>query len=249
MTDSNHIKIISKKQAITAGLKRYFTGKPCPKGHVCERHVDGHCAECICIKNKNRKYDKAKRNAANKAWREKRTPEYKAYQAQKLREWREANKERTQRWREDNQQKLKKKTKAWKAANPDKVKKYKAIEYINNKDKRIAKVNEWRANNPDRVKSYRTNHKAMRRKAHGKHTTKEIKDLMNKQGNKCAECKCNISIKKTPKIAHAHLDHIMPISIGGSNLIKNLQYLCSGCNLSKGALDPIEWARRNNRLL
>jgi hypothetical protein len=249
MTDANHRKIILKRQAIAAGLKRYFTGKPCPHGHICERHIDGHCIECARIKNKKRKYDKVKRSTINKAWREKRTPEYKERQAKKMREWRMANKERVKQWVEKNKEKIKQKSKAWRAANPDKVKKYKTIEYINNKNKRIAKVNEWQASNQDRVKSYRTNHKAMRRKAVGKHTAKEIKDLMNRQGNKCAECKCNISIKKTPKIAHAHLDHIVPISIGGSNLIKNLQYLCLGCNLSKGALDPLEWAKRNNRLL
>jgi hypothetical protein len=41
-------KTITRKQAREKGLKRYFTGKPCKRGHVVERRVDtGDCAECV----------------------------------------------------------------------------------------------------------------------------------------------------------------------------------------------------------
>lgn len=44
------MKIITRKEARAFGLKRYFTGKPCKRGHVCERHVsDGNCASCRSI--------------------------------------------------------------------------------------------------------------------------------------------------------------------------------------------------------
>ena len=40
-------KLISRKKAKRLGLKRYFTGKPCPKGHIDERDVAGrHCYDC-----------------------------------------------------------------------------------------------------------------------------------------------------------------------------------------------------------
>lgn len=42
---------MSRAEAKAAGLKRYFTGKPCPKGHVAERYVNGTCYECIKITN------------------------------------------------------------------------------------------------------------------------------------------------------------------------------------------------------
>ena len=35
-----------RKEAEMLGLDRYFTGKPCNRGHVCERYVSGHCIEC-----------------------------------------------------------------------------------------------------------------------------------------------------------------------------------------------------------
>ncbi len=36
-----------RRDAIRAGRSRYFTGKPCKKGHITEREVtSGHCVEC-----------------------------------------------------------------------------------------------------------------------------------------------------------------------------------------------------------
>ena len=41
------MRIISKKDAISSGLQRYFTGKPCKNGHLAERLVSSNvCVEC-----------------------------------------------------------------------------------------------------------------------------------------------------------------------------------------------------------
>jgi hypothetical protein len=40
-------KIVSRKDAIAAGLKHYYTGKPCKRGHAVERTVGSRrCVEC-----------------------------------------------------------------------------------------------------------------------------------------------------------------------------------------------------------
>lgn len=40
--------ILTRKEAITMGLNKYFTGKPCSNGHVSERYVQsGSCSQCI----------------------------------------------------------------------------------------------------------------------------------------------------------------------------------------------------------
>jgi hypothetical protein len=40
-------KIITAKEARELGLKFYFTGKPCKRGHVVKRRVIGrHCVAC-----------------------------------------------------------------------------------------------------------------------------------------------------------------------------------------------------------
>jgi len=45
------MEIISRKEAKDKGLLRYFTGKPCPHGHIAERYVSvGGCVECRGVK-------------------------------------------------------------------------------------------------------------------------------------------------------------------------------------------------------
>ena len=41
------MKVITRKEARALGLKRYFTGLPCPKWHIAERYVgNAWCCEC-----------------------------------------------------------------------------------------------------------------------------------------------------------------------------------------------------------
>jgi hypothetical protein len=64
-------KIITRKEAQALGLKRFFTGKPCKHGHVCERHVcDRICVDCKACRNRERK-----RNLRQNPARVKRSPE------------------------------------------------------------------------------------------------------------------------------------------------------------------------------
>jgi hypothetical protein len=46
--DMDHrMKRISREEAIQLGLKLYFTGDPCKRGHICERRVNRwDCVEC-----------------------------------------------------------------------------------------------------------------------------------------------------------------------------------------------------------
>ncbi|MBX4941144.1 HNH endonuclease [Rhizobium binae] len=63
------------------------------------------------------------------------------------------------------------------------------------------------------------------------------------QGRKCGECGARVN-KFT-----WHIDHIIPLSKGGSNWPTNIQILCQPCNLEKHASDPIDFARRKGRLI
>jgi len=48
------VKIISRKDAKSKGLKRYYTGKPCKRGHVSEHFVRGSCVECELLRDRKR---------------------------------------------------------------------------------------------------------------------------------------------------------------------------------------------------
>jgi len=60
------MEIISRKDARQKGLVRYYTGKPCKHGHICERYVAGWgCLICNHLlmqkKRKNTKYREKER--------------------------------------------------------------------------------------------------------------------------------------------------------------------------------------------
>ena len=80
-------EISSRKEAKARGLKRYFTGKPCKHGHVCEReHSHGKCIRCLQVKwlrfkemNPNYSTDYRKRNLENsRAYNRDRGSKYRA---------------------------------------------------------------------------------------------------------------------------------------------------------------------------
>ena len=69
----------SRKEALELGSKFYFTGKPCPRGHVAPRYTSAKkCTECVPIENRSRiaqivgwcRQNKGKRLAAQRKWRE-----------------------------------------------------------------------------------------------------------------------------------------------------------------------------------
>lgn len=69
--------------------------------------------------------------------------------------------------------------------------------------------------------------KARRRGAEGKFTPAEWRSLLDKYEHKCLWCG-----KTGGKLT---VDHVLPVSKGGTNYIDNIQPLCDHCNKSKNA--------------
>jgi 5-methylcytosine-specific restriction endonuclease McrA len=121
----------------------------------------------------------------------------------------------------------------------------------NHSKKAVERMREWKINNPKKLAEhnhkYHMNHKEQGRvnvtnrqarlaKAQGKHTAGDVLRLFKEQGGKCAYCGIEL-------IEKYHVDHIIPISRGGSNYPSNLAISCQFCNESKGAKLLEEWIR------
>jgi 5-methylcytosine-specific restriction endonuclease McrA len=95
---------------------------------------------------------------------------------------------------------------------------------------------------PSRESSYAQNRRALKRAANGKHNSEDIQRIYTAQKGKCACCETKVGNEY-------HVDHIQPLSKGGSNWPSNLQVLCPICNQKKSARDPIEFMQSLGMLL
>lgn len=84
--------------------------------------------------------------------------------------------------------------------------------------------------------------RAVQRGAEGSHTTAQIKAMYAAQKGCCAYCKQKLHGKY-------HVDHIVPLVLGGSDDIGNIQILCQPCNSRKGGKDPLEYANKIGLLI
>lgn len=98
-----------------------------------------------------------------------------------------------------------------------------------NKDKHYEKQKRWGKRNIEKVREIKRKAESARnqrkRENGGSFTKEEWKILCESVGKRCVSC------GKKKKLT---VDHIIPISEGGSSDISNIQPLCRGCNEVKG---------------
>ena len=149
---------------------------------------------------------------------------------------------RCKEWRRDNKQLVLDAKKKWALSNPDKMREMYKRKYKKDIEKSKKQRNNWYKNNKEKFIIYGRNRRAKNKSASGKHDFEDIKRIKNLQNGKCAYCAIKLSKKY-------HVDHIYPLSKGGSNWANNLQILCPSCNLNKHAKHPIDYAREIGLLL
>lgn len=66
-------------------------------------------------------------------------------------------------------------------------------------------------------------------------TSESLQELKTAQNNLCGYCGCSLQFD-VPKAVH--LDHIIPLSKGGTHTLDNIVWTCSHCNLTKSNTIP-----------
>ena len=176
-----------------------------------------------------RKANKEKRAAQNKAW-------WKAHPA-KVKTYGKAR-------RKAYANEIRAYNKAYREANPEKVKARNTAYYENNKERFKAVTRVWTKANPEKRKAYRKANPEKIREAWRKYralkrTTKiepiNEKIVFMRDGWVCQHCKKRADKRfKHPNPMCASLDHIIPLSEGGTHTYANVQLAHLGCNSSKG---------------
>ena len=155
---------------------------------------------------------------------------------------RECEKSYQAKYRVENSEKRKILQQKWKEKNAEKHKLYQREWYLKNKKTVLEKQREWRAKNPDAYRVYSENRRSRKSFGGGRLSPDLCEKLFKLQKGKCACC-------KKPLGKNYHMDHIMPLFLGGTNTDDNIQLLRSECNRQKHAKHPVEFMQQRGFLL
>lgn len=120
---------------------------------------------------------------------------------------------------------------AWKALNQEWIAAYDE----SRREVRSAYGKGYKATHLEQEATHSRNRRARIRGNGGTHTTADIAAQRTRQNGKCFWCGGTVG-------KHYHVDHVMPIILGGSNSPENLVIACAFCNDSKGAKHPMDFA-------
>lgn len=204
---------VSRAEARAGGLMRYYTGVPCPRGHLSEKMVASkRCLVCHREDRAKLRADAPEKIKAHKA-------------ASYLR----------------NREKMIAKSAAYIAANPQKVLARRKAHYAKNRERLRSAYKAWAKDNRDLLRVHERARKMRHLNAPGVHTLADIKAMEKAQGLRCASPVCGKDI--SPEAGGYHVDHVMPLIRFGCNCPGNLQLLCAPCNQSKHAREPEDWKK------
>lgn len=237
--------------------------KPCKKCGGSERSPSGNCRPCNRVAtakyaaNPNKGQRKTllsdeakaeKKKLSRAAWRSRNKDHIRAYNLKYSSE----NKQ-SERRNYPQRNRIRLSSEESKARSAARAIKY----YENNKEKILARIaakyaadpakylaasNSWKAKNKDKKAIHNHNRRARMRVVGGELSSGLAKKLFALQKGRCACCKQPLGDKY-------HLDHIMPIALGGENIDENIQLLTPTCNFRKHAKHPIDFMQSRGLLL
>lgn len=246
---------LSRKNAQILGFKRYFTGRPCRRGHIVERYVSsGKCIECQRLNGKQDRLNNPEKiklrqkrwRAANPEKRKEYSENNKKHIKEQKRQYHKDNKkhikERKKQYRKDNKKYISKQNKQyrknhkeeakqygkqWRLDNPEKIRTYRKRHYQDNKGKRAESNKQWNLNNPAKRAEYARDYYWLKTKAIPAWANSDI-------------IKGFYHLRNLMTLIHNkpyEVDHIVPlqgVNVCGLHTHTNLQVLTQSENASKG---------------
>ena len=212
----------------------------------CKRNKSGVQSQCKACKSTYHAADPYRYAASNLAWakanpgkRKAAATKYRTKNPEKCKEatrkWQKANPERhkdnSAAWAKANPDRRATTYTAWRAANKEHIAATRASHYKKNIISKAAYGVAWRKRNLELCRIYQHNRRARELESGGKLSNGLAAKLFKLQKGKCPCC-------NKPLGNGCHMDHIKPLSMGGTNTDDNIQLLRATCNLSKSAKDP-----------
>ncbi len=225
-------EIIVRAEAIRLELPRYFTGKPCKNGHMAERSTQKkRCVECdreyrIIYDSTHRGQEQARKAAWQKAH-----PGYLSdYQKAHLEEHRITD----AKWRKANPEKVKTQRIARLQSTPLKIRGYSITYRARNPEKTRAYAVSYNQAHPGKMQQRSRQYRARQLGAEGTHSLTDIQAMWNSQEGLCGVCWVDLT-------GRFDVEHIVPLSRGGSDSPENLWLSCPDCNKRKSTKTLEEW--------
>jgi 5-methylcytosine-specific restriction endonuclease McrA len=153
-----------------------------------------------------------------------------------------ANAESQRRYRAAHPEERSESQRRWRAAHPEERAEYARRWRATHSEEGAEYVRRYRAAHPAAISAGGRNRRAREYNARGTHTAADIRAQFKRQKGRCfwgrkVDPDCAVSLKDG-----YHVDHVIPLALGGSNGPENLVLACPSCNLKKYAKDPMDFA-------
>lgn len=138
-------------------------------------------------------------------------------------------------YRESHREQFRESERRWRAAHPHRPAEI-ARAYRKRNPARVREANkQYYATHPEHRKAAKHRRRARKANAGGTYNQNDIKLMRKACHNKCYYCGSKFVDDRF------HVDHIVPLSRGGTNSLENLVLACPHCNQTKNNKLPHEW--------